>query len=98
MSETPPFVEQLLQVSAAMLAAAERNEWVELQQLSEQREQLLASEAARQPPQPGTAERWREIERLNNAALQLAERQLQEWSDGLQSSNNVQKLQKRYSP
>lgn len=96
--QTSAFVEQLLALGNAMLAAAQQGEWAELQRLAEEREQLIASPAGQQPAQPGSQAQWREVERLNAAALELAESQLQQLADGLQSSNNVQKLQKRYSP
>lgn len=96
MAVEPDFSELLLTISRDILAAARAGAWDTVDDLTGQREQLIASDAGRKAPTPGTESVWREVVRLNNEALQLAQSQLDHVSDGVQSAHNAQRLHKHY--
>lgn len=97
MSEaTSDFVSQLLQVSQQILEASQRGEWEQVNALTAEREQMIASEAGQQPPVAGSEPQWREVDRLNREALALAQAQLEQLGQGVQSTVNQQRLQERY--
>lgn len=96
MAVEPDFSEILLAISRDILAAARSGSWELVDELTAQREQLIDSDAGRKPPTAGTEAVWREVARLNEEALNLAQTQLEHVSDGVQSAHNAQRLHKHY--
>lgn len=90
------FSQRLLVMTQAILDAARAADWERLNELTDQREQLINTDAGQQKPTPGTEAIWRQVDSLNREALALTENQLGQLGQGVQSAHNEQRLQKRY--